>query len=340
VNEEAKSSPLRAALSDMYRGEVLDHVGFMAADLPSAVAALRAHGAIPTRESADAMLFDSASVRVELVRDYEAPDAYWCPMHPDVRSSTPGTCPVCRMQLVPIPPPAIGEYRMDLAATPAAGGAVSTLRITLREPGTDRRVGALATVHERVLHLFIIDRSLEFFRHVHPERVGDGVFELSESIPPGEYVAIADFLPQGAASQMVQRAFVTPGYRGPLFPAAPDLSADTATDRIVGGIRVQLAASNLKAGREAALRFTLSHAADGSPVADLEPFLGAPGHMLIVNADLTEADHVHPEEPIARGPWLTFQPLFPAGGFYKLWLQFQRHGVVSTVPFAIAVDDR
>ncbi len=277
---------------------------------------------------------------IELLRDLDAPDAYWCPMHPDVRSSAPGKCPICGMALVPIPPPRLGEYRMDVAATPARGGGISRLRITLREPDTDRRVASFATIHERLLHVFIIDRSLQFFRHVHPDPLGDGAFELREQIPPGEYVVIADFLPQGGVSQMVQRAIVTPGYTGPLFPAPPDLSGDTAAERTVNGMRVQLDARNLKAGREAVLRFTLSDAATGTPVTDLEPFLGAPGHMLIVNADLTEADHVHPEEPTARGTSITFQPLLPAGGFYRLWLQFQRKGVVNTVPFVISVAER
>ena len=138
---------------------------------------------------------------------------------------------------------------------------------------------------------------------------------------------------------MVHRAIVTPGYSGPLFPAPVDLSAETAKDRITGGVRVQLEARNLKAGREAVLRFTLTDAETGAPVGDLEPFLGAPGHMLIVNADLTEADHVHPEEPVSHGPSITFQPLLPAGGFYKLWLQFQRRGEVTTVPFVVSVED-
>ena len=75
-------------------------------------------------------------------------------------------------------------------------------------------------------------------------------------------------------------------------------------------------------------------------MSDLEPFLGAPGHMLIVNADLTETDHVHPEEPATRGPVITFQPLLPAPGTYKLWLQFQRRGVVTTVPFVFVVAGR
>jgi hypothetical protein len=341
IKEDAKSSVARTALGELFRSERLDHVGFTASDLPSTVAALRVRGAAPVRETADAALFRAPDGSpIELLRDLDAPEAYWCPMHLDVRSSAAGKCPICGMTLVPIPPPRLGEYRMDVAATPARGGGISRLRITLRDPETDRAVTSLATIHERLLHLFIIDRSLQFFRHVHPDAIGGGTFDLREPLPPGEYVVIADFLPQGGASQMVQRAIVTPGYRGPLFPAPPDLSGDTATERTVNGVRVQLDAKNLKAGREAVLRFTLSDAATGTPVTDLEPFLGAPGHMLIVNADLTGADHVHPEEPAARGPSITFQPLLPAGGLYKLWMQFQRRGTVATVPFVIPVAER
>ena len=341
VTDDARRASARVALAEMFRTERLDHVGFTVSDLPLAIAALRSKGAAPSHESPDAVLFDgSGGLIVELVRDLDAPDAFWCPMHPDVRSSAPGTCPICRMTLVPIPAPSIGEYRMDLAATGTPGGGLSKLRITLREPDTDRRVPALATVHERLLHLFIIDRSLQFFRHVHPEQIAEGTFQLRESVPTGAYVVIADFLPRGAASQMVQRAIVTPGYKGPVFPAVPDLSGEVARERAVDGIRVQLESRDLKAGREGMLRFTLSDASSMAPVTDLEPFLGAPGHMLIVNPDLTEADHVHPDEPTARGPTITFQPVFPAGGFYKLWLQFQRRGVVTTVPFVVSVAER
>jgi hypothetical protein len=341
TKEEPRGGASRVALADLYASEVLDHVGFAASNLSAAVAVLRAHGASPVRETADSALFQPADApRIEILRDLDAPDAFWCPMHPDVRSSASGQCPICGMALVPIPPPRLGEYRMDLGMTAASGGGISRLRITLREPDTDRRVTSLATIHERLLHLFVVDRSLQFFRHVHPNLMSDGTFELRETIPPGEYVVIADFLPQGGVSQMVQRAIVTPGHKGALFPVSPDLSNDTATNRIVDGIRVQLEPRDLKAGREGVLRFTLSDAASGAPVTDLEPFLGAPGHLLIVNADLTEADHVHPEEPVARGPAITFQPLLPAGGFYKLWLQFQRRGVVTTVPFVVAVEER
>jgi heavy metal-binding protein len=339
VQVDADRGTARADFEAMFGSENLDHIAFTTADTSGVVAALIAKGAKPIRQTDDSRLFRTEHQElVEIVRDVDAPDAFWCPMHPDIRSSTSGRCPLCAMQLVPIPPPQLGEYRMDVVVTPGGGGrGASRLRLTIRDPVSNRPVSGFTTVHEKLLHLFIIDRKLEFFRHVHPQQREDGTFESREALPPGEFVVIADFLPQGGRSQMLQRAIVTPGYRGSVFPPTPDLAADSSTEKTVDGVRVKLDVTGVKAGKEAMLTFRLTDAQSGSPISDLEPFLGAPGHMLLVNADLTEADHVHPEEPATRGPVITFQPLMPAAGTYKLWLQFQRHGTVTTVSFVIPV---
>lgn len=335
-----------SALANLGSAPVLDHVGFVAADLPSAVAALGAAGARPFKSSADAAMFrERNGAVVEIVRDTMAEDVYWCPMHPDIRSSIAGVCPICSMTLVPIPPPRLGEYRMDVTATAGERGGVSRLRIAIRDPETNAPVPGFAVVHERLLHFFIVGRALEYFEHVHPDRIGPGTFELTRDIPPGEYMLIADFLPQGGSSQMVHRILVTPGYHGPLFPPPQSLTPDDGIDKTVDGVRVHLDASSLRAGKEASLRFTLAEAGSGAPVVDLEPFLGAPGHLLIVTGDLTDAIHAHPEghislQPDIRfGPTVVFEPLMPAPGTYKLWVQFQRKGKVLTVPFVIAVPD-
>jgi hypothetical protein len=62
--------------------------------------------------------------------------------------------------------------------------------------------------------------------------------------------------------------------------------------------------------------------------------------MLLVNASLTDSIHVHPEEQDMQTPFVSFLPLLPASGTYKLWVQFQRGGRVITAPFVIAVADR
>ena len=64
--------------------------------------------------------------------------AYLCPMHPDVVSRTPGTCPRCGMQLATGNPFDAREYVVESEARPAAppAGVPFRLRLTVREPWT------------------------------------------------------------------------------------------------------------------------------------------------------------------------------------------------------------
>jgi Cu+-exporting ATPase len=227
---------------------------------------------------------------------------------------------------------------MEVKIKPARGAGMSALRLVIREPDTGARVRSFAMVHERPLHLFIVSRALDYFAHVHPDPAGPGVFNLAHEAPPGEYMLIADFLPHGGTTQTVQRAIVTPGYTGPVMARVPVPPVGPA-ERIVDGVRIRLEARNLAPRKNASLQFTVSNAETGEPVHDLEPFLGAPAHMLLVAADLTEAIHGHPEDQGSQ-PMVTFEPLIPTAGTYKLWVQFQRKGTVITAPFVIQVTER
>jgi hypothetical protein len=323
----------------------VDHIAFAVPDLNAAIDALRAAGAVPVRRTEDSAVFSmTAGEIVEIVRDTDRPDAYWCPMHLNVRSAAAGKCSICGMDLVPIPPPRLGEYRLDVEpviSRPRSGPAsrVTGLRLRVRDPD-GKPVTSFATVHEREFHLFIIGRSLEYFAHVHPDRAsaagGQGRFDLHHELPPGEYMLLADFLPYGGTTQMLQRAIVTPGYAGPLFPETPRLIEGTE-EMIVDGVRVRIVEADLAARKSGCVQFEFSDPASKAPITDLEPFLGAPAHLLIVKPDLTDAIHAHPEEQSTGGPTVSFDPLLPAPGLYKLWVQFQRKGKVSTASFVVSV---
>jgi Heavy metal binding domain len=318
---------------------VVDHVAFAAADLNAAVEALTSSGAVLVRRSDEVAVFAmGGGPTVEIVRDTDRPDAFWCPMHLDVRSAAAGTCSICSMELVLIPPPRLGEYRLDVEQIASRGRGtrdlVTGLRLRVRDPD-GRPVTSFATVHEREFHLFIIGRSLDYFEHVHPEPAGEaGRFDLQHELPAGEYMLLADFLPYGGTTQMLQRAIVTPGYAGRLFPETPRLVEGPA-GAVVDGVRVRVADSDLAAGKPGCLRFELSDASSNKPIVDLEPFLGAPAHLLIVKPDLTDAIHAHPEENATGGPTVSFSPLMPSPGLYKVWVQFQRRGKVSTASFVV-----
>jgi hypothetical protein len=328
------SSLAKTDVARPFPDATLDHLAFAADDHTSIGAAL---GEKPFLLNDDRARYRLRSgLVVEIVRDTDRPDTFWCPMHPDVRSPGHGTCPRCAMALVPIPPPRIGEYRLDTTLLPGAGGGASGLELAVRDPETGEPVRSFVDVHERPLHLFIISRDLGQFAHVHPTPRPDGVFELRHDLASGAYVLIADFLPAEGTSQLIQRAVVTPGYAGPLFGPSAELAV-AAPEQVSGGLRIRIDAPSPRARRETGVRFQLSDAATNLPVTDLEPYLGASGHLIIVNHDLTAAVHAHPEGAATSGPVVTFAPVFPAPGRYKVWAQFQRKGTVITAAFVIDV---
>ena len=148
----------------------LVHVAFAADNLAAAVGRV---GITAANVTGDAARFVAPSgLAVEIVRDTDRPDTHWCPMHLDVRAPSPASCPICGMPLVPIPPPRIGEDRLDVDVRPRAGGGASGLRLTVRDPESGEPVTSFIDVHERPFHLFILGRDLRVLRAPAPRTTG------------------------------------------------------------------------------------------------------------------------------------------------------------------------
>jgi heavy metal-binding protein len=276
------------------------------------------------------------------------PAAYICPMHPDVVSRAPGVCPRCRMTLAPSDRYDAREFVVDVSAQPAAPvpGRPVRIRLSVREPLTRTVVREFVEVHEKLLHLFVISQDLESYEHVHPVRQADGSFVVTLTLPsPGLYRLYADFLPVGGTPQVVARTLVTAGVDGDVAAAAAHLVPDLAS-RTAGDMRValRLPPDGVAAGRDERLRYHVADARTGEPVTDLEPYLAAFGHTLVLSEDSLHYVHAHPLELLPDtgaagrgGPDLTFKALLPRPGRYRAWTQLKRHGVVSTVAFTFDV---
>ena len=100
------------------------------------------------------------------------------------------------------------------------------------------------------------------------------------------------------------------------------------------------------------LHFTLTDAATGRPVDDLQPYLAAAGHIVIMRADGQTFAHEHAEvtdadgRPVFALPGTTFGPEldvhaeFPTAGIYQLWAQFRlADGDVITAPFTLRANE-
>ncbi len=186
--------------------------------------------------------------------------------------------------------------------------------------------------HEKQLHLIAVRRDFTGFQHVHPVLdEGSGVWSVDLDLTPGSWRVFTDFKATGAeALTLGADLAVAGGYQ----PAGPPTEIRTAT---VGDYEVTLD-GDLDAGADAEL--TLSVSKGGEPVTDLEPYLGAYGHLVALRGGDLAYLHVHPEgapgdgrtEP---GPEITFSAAVPSAGVYHLYLDFQHDGVVRTVAFTV-----
>ena len=259
---------------------------------------------------------------------------FWCPMHPNERAASPIACPVCKMTMVPLPPVAVGEYLMSVDLRPQSDGrGASGMALTLLGPGGRERVRNLEVVHEQPIHVFVIDRTLEYFAHVHPARGMADRFEVELELPPGEFMVVADFAPAGGPPQTLQRAVITPGADARGTHRVPVLRATSR--RVPAAGVIVTVAGELTAGKTETLTFSFTDAATGGAPHDLEPYLGAPAHLLAASADLTDVQHAHPEDSAGPIRQVAFDLTPARAGAYKLWLQFQQMGKVVTVPFVL-----
>ena len=257
---------------------------------------------------------------------------YFCPMDLDVRSNEMGFCSRCGMALIAGMPDPL-DYEMDLVVSPEIprAGETSRLRFEVRDPWEHRPVSSFEIVHEKIFHLFVMSQDLEFFGHVHPIEDPNGGFSIDLELPkPGLYQVLADFYPEGGTPQLIAKSFVVPGAR----LEAVTLSSDYQTAREGENLTVQLVTEPEVplAGQETEMYFTVT------PAEGLEQYIGAWGHMLAVSDDLIDTVHGHPF--IADGgSEMLFHLLFPRARTYRVWVQFQREGVVNTVHFDIPVEE-
>lgn len=203
-----------------------------------------------------------------------------------------------------------------------------------------------ALTHTKPMHVIVVRKDLANFQHVHPEYDStSGRFTLSSITFPtdGQYRIFADFVPSG-------------GQMGPDgMPLVVTISEDIAVGNISNyrpqalrneertktfeGTQVTLSTmpQTLVAGMESMLTFSLSR--DGKPITDLQEYLRALGHSVVLREDTLDFIHAHPmdDRTTDQNGKVEFMVSFPREGTYKVFTQFQRDGKVFTTDFVVSV---
>ena len=216
------------------------------------------------------------------------------------------------------------HLQLDTPTVPA--GAPAELRFVIHGPD-GAPVTAYDVAHEQELHLVVVSRDLATYAHLHPTRDATGSWSVvAPALGPGSYRVYTDFVPAGGTGLTLAADLAVPGEVSPI-PRVP------STADVVDGFDVTFD-GDLVPGRTSELAVTVTR--DGRPVTDLEPYLGALGHLVAIRDGDLAYLHAHPiDGGAAGGPTVRFSVDVPSMGAYGLYFDFSHGGVVRTASVVV-----
>jgi plastocyanin len=251
-----------------------------------------------------------------------------------------------------------GTFTISLKTDPAVVKPGEKVKLAFAiSDATGKPVRDLDIVHEMPLHLIIVSEDLGYFDHIHPMPQSDGSLVVETSFPAaGKYRMFSDYTPKGGGNQVGQIEVSVAGTPSPAKPLSPDQKMTADFD----GLRITVSSDKpIRTNETLMLTFELADAATGKPVTDLQPYLGALAHFVVISQDANEYLHVHPMDPsemkkgghdhhgdkahdhgpapVKGGPAVSAHTSFTKAGMYKIWGQFKRNDKIVTSSFVLNV---
>ena len=216
-------------------------------------------------------------------------------------------------------------------AAPVAGKPVALKMMIHQADGA--MVHEFEVEHEKLVHLIIVRDGLDEFAHVHPEVDKEGNLTITHTFPKaGKYRLFADHKPKGQSASVARATVDVSGDATP----PPKLVVNAPGKVVAEGFAAEIEVKNAKAGEESEIRFQLRNEA-GEPSDNIQPYLGARGHLVVISADGTQYVHAHPMDEKTAANEVVFMSHFPSAGTYKGWGQFRIANEVRTVPFVVQI---
>jgi len=238
-----------------------------------------------------------------------------------------------------------GAATLKVAMAPAGAftpGKPQSVTLTLTDVKTGAPIGPdqLALAHTKKLHLLIIDESLTDYQHIHPiagAKRGDWTFSFTPKFGR-KYRVWADSTRKDGDQEYVFADMVAGSEKAPAPDAKPVVTAE------MGGLKFALSfAGPVKAGEGVMGSVAIVDAKSGQPFTQLQPIMGASGHVVAFSRDWSSIEHVHPQgtEPKSdserSGPVVGFHMEPKNGGIMKIFVQIMANGREVIVPFTVNV---
>ena len=241
------------------------------------------------------------------------------------------------------------SYHIDFHSYPqqVTAGGTAILSYIPKKEEYENAIVPLDIHHEKKIHLMIVSTDLAYFEHIHPKYNGQEyqikVIGKNESFTKerglnetqfthgGDYIMYLDYVPAGASGQLDKIPFTVSG--------SPRKDTPLGSQRLVWeneGYKVELSADKDFA-MNTPIQLKIHITLNGKTVTDLDKYLGALAHMVVISEDTEEYLHVHPMESSNNGPDVMLHSNFPKSGKYKVFMQFNHNGKVSTTDFVVEV---
>ena len=236
-----------------------------------------------------------------------------------------------------------------------------TLDLFIDDPDWVRRGARFTPVmpdHGKLMHLFLIREDKTAMAHLHPQALARDHFRAAvPDLPAGHYRVFADITHEsGYAQTLVDRIDVPNA-----SPAKTDADdAVYAAGATQPAVMTMMSPAQLTANRAYELGF-LVRDASGKPAA-IEPYMGMPGHAVIVSDDFSLFVHLHPMGSVSMASQMKFAERdkvpfdmrammpaassdgtvsfpfeFPRSGRYHVWVQTKVNGAIVTGAFVVEV---
>ena len=194
-------------------------------------------------------------------------------------------------------------------------------------------------VHEKITHFIVVRKDLQKFLHLHPDfNKATGEFTVDITFPTdGPYRVFPDFTP---AEDNPQKQPVTVYHDIDVgdvseYKAQPVLP-DTQPRKTVGEYQI-----TYNFPTEVMMRSEISYGLtlekNDQPITDLQTYLGALGHSVILKEGTLNFIHTHAGET-GTGPKIEFSTTFSESGIYKIFTQFQHQNKVITTDYVLKVN--
>ncbi len=278
---------------------------------------------------------------------------YACPMHPEITGNQGDKCSKCGMDLTLVDEKSISlEYFMAMKAEPAELTAQqnASLFFTPKVKGDESARVPLDVVHDKKMHLIVVSNDLSYFDHVHPEFQATGDYKINVTnaagvkaagmgnaftqFPSGgDYMLFADYVPTGAGHKLEKIPLHVSGNSIPQKSWSKEvlMAKDGEFE-----MRLKTGSGQFYSLQTNHIDAPLMRNGKAIKTSELDDFLGAKAHMVVIGVNDMAYLHVHPEE---HDGVLDLHADFEKPGFYRGWIQFKYKGELHTMSFVIEVKD-